>query len=28
MKSILQWSVPDYNIDGDDGQFIGFIATR
>lgn len=28
MNSILQWSVPDYNIDGDNGQFVGFIATR
>jgi hypothetical protein len=26
--SVLQWSVPDYNIQGDDSQFIGFIAAR
>jgi len=28
INSILQWCVADYNIDGDDGQFLGFVATR
>jgi cyclopropane fatty-acyl-phospholipid synthase-like methyltransferase len=28
INSILQWSVPDYNIEGDDGQFVGFIAAH
>jgi SAM-dependent methyltransferase len=28
VNSVLQWSVPDYNIEGDDGHFVGFIAAR
>jgi SAM-dependent methyltransferase len=28
VESVLRWSVPDYNIDGDDGQFVGFIGIR
>ncbi|CAF1102453.1 unnamed protein product [Adineta ricciae] len=26
--TIIQWAVPNYNIDGDDGKFVGLVAAR